>query len=374
MSGAMRGADRSDRASQIACERPRGVVAAWAFDALGNRIVVVEVEPRWFALDEARAAAWSARARAVLGAGDGFDGAPGDQLLVCAREDGLAPGSRIAADDADASDAPCDGDGDDGTRWRVRVYNRDGSRAGMCANGVRCVVALGAREDGRERAATVEVRRPRGGDDGASDAEDVGRVVRGWAVRAAGAVMVRTEMGRAVLDAAGVPFHAAAVVGIDDGVARVDVGGEVGAHVGPSVGDTAGISTWAHAVGFGNPHAVVWAEDGLACDEVHARAAMIGPSVQATGVFPEGVNVTVASLDAAQRRAAMGTFERGTGMTDACASGACAAAVAAATRVGRGTVEAVTRGGTLVLRVGGDGNGYEVDASGPVTLRGRVDV
>lgn len=359
MSGAGRGAGRGERASTIAHETPRGVLGAWAFDALGNRIVVVEVDPRWFALDAARAAAWSSRARAVLGAGEVFEGAPGDQLLVCAREGGLA--SR-ASSDAGAIDLG----GDSGTRWRVRVYNRDGSRAGMCANGVRCVVAVGAYEDGREHAAEVEVQRPLGRDGGDGVDEDVGRVVRGWAVRAAGAVMVRTEMGRAVLDAAGVPFRAAAVVGIDGGVARVDVGADAAGN--------GGASAWAHAVGFGNPHAVVWADDGLERAEVHARAAAIGPRVQAAGVFHEGVNVTVASLDAARRRVAMGTFERGTGMTEACASGACAAAVAAATRIGCGTVEAVMRGGALSLDVGGDGDAYEVEATGPVTLRGCVDV
>src|SRR5205085_1561319 len=76
-------------------------------------------------------------------------------------------------------------------------------------------------------------------------------------------------------------------------------------------------------VNMGNPHAIFWVEDVLAYD-----LARIGPMLENHPIFPERANISLArvvSRDAITVR----TWERGAGLTKACASAACAATVCA---------------------------------------------
>jgi diaminopimelate epimerase len=98
------------------------------------------------------------------------------------------------------------------------------------------------------------------------------------------------------------------------------------------------------AVNVGNPHAIFFVEDA---DTVPLDA--IGPVIEHDPIFPERVNVNVASL-AGPDHLKLRVWERGAGLTRACGTGACATAVAA---VRRGLVASPVRvtlpGGDLVI-------------------------
>ena len=82
------------------------------------------------------------------------------------------------------------------------------------------------------------------------------------------------------------------------------------------------------AVSMGNPHAIFWVENPQAYD-----LAAIGPVLEHDPLFPERANITLAATPS-RDRVVIRTWERGAGLTKACGSAACAAAVAAA-RLGR---------------------------------------
>ncbi len=82
------------------------------------------------------------------------------------------------------------------------------------------------------------------------------------------------------------------------------------------------------AVGMGNPHCVFFVEDAETVD-----VARIGPQFEKDPLFPEATNVEFAEVRS-RDEIRMRVWERGTGITLACGSGACATAVAAAQRGG----------------------------------------
>jgi len=96
------------------------------------------------------------------------------------------------------------------------------------------------------------------------------------------------------------------------------------------------------AVNVGNPHAVFFVDDAQAVD-----LARLGPLIETDAVFPERVNVNVASR-VGPDHLALRVWERGAGLTRACGTGACATAVAAMRRklVGR-SVRVDLPGGSL---------------------------
>ena len=77
------------------------------------------------------------------------------------------------------------------------------------------------------------------------------------------------------------------------------------------------------AVNVGNPHAIFFVEDAAAID-----LERIGPIIETDPVFPESVNVNVAS-GAGENHLTLRVWERGAGLTRACGTGACATGVAA---------------------------------------------
>jgi diaminopimelate epimerase len=114
------------------------------------------------------------------------------------------------------------------------------------------------------------------------------------------------------------------------------------------------------AVGMGNPHAVFFVADAEAID-----LAALGPKLEHDKLFPERCNIEVAQLrpDGSLR---MRVWERGTGITLACGSGACATLVAAARRglTGR-KADIHADGGTLTIEWLADNH---VAMTGPVAL------
>jgi diaminopimelate epimerase len=82
------------------------------------------------------------------------------------------------------------------------------------------------------------------------------------------------------------------------------------------------------AVNVGNPHIIFFVDD---CDQVDLER--LGPQIEHDPLFPDRVNVNVATIEAADR-IRLRVWERGAGITRACGTGACATAVAAI-RAGR---------------------------------------
>ncbi len=174
---------------------------------------------------------------------------------------------------------------------RYGIYNRDGSAAGQCGNGARCVAAW-LRRDGAATGDRFLLDSPAG--EIAVECLPDGRY--------------RLAMGVPSFDPARVPLRLPAA---DEYV--LDAGGE---------------SLRFGAVSMGNPHAVL--EVASARD---ADVARRGPALQARPEFPEGVNVGFAEVLASDR-IRLRVYERGAGETQACGSGACAA-VAVLARRGR---------------------------------------
>lgn len=173
---------------------------------------------------------------------------------------------------------------DDATcAFRYGIYNADGSRAGQCGNGLRCVVRWLADRD-LVRGQGVRLLGPSGSV--CVDVLDDGRI--------------RADMGVPRFDAAQVPLAVASTA--------------------PRyVLDLDGQSIAFGAVSMGNPHAVIEVGD---VDAAPVRA--LGACIETHVMFPDRVNVGfVQVVDRAHVR--LRVFERGVGETLACGSGACAA-------------------------------------------------
>ena len=95
------------------------------------------------------------------------------------------------------------------------------------------------------------------------------------------------------------------------------------------------------AVNVGNPHVVFFVKDADAVE-----LSRIGPIIETDPVFPQAINVNIASL-AGENHLKLHVWERGAGLTRACGTGACATAVAA---ISRGLVQSPVR----VTLPGGD--------------------
>lgn len=257
------------------------------FDALGNMILVQEVVD---------AAAWDASLSTDAGdrAKVACESLNADQLLLIRQ----------------SQDAT----------WRVRVFNADGSRAGMCGNGARCIVRH-ALESHNQREIVMEFEGSSG---------EVARSVRARVI-STDPFVAEVDMGLPIFEPASIPVNPARVIGVDGASRLVRV-----ALAGEGLEEplrTSGAEPWAHVLSVGNPHAILW------CSIVSETLAQsIGPLVQALDAFPQGVNVHLAWIEAGGMR--LESFERGSGYTRACASGACAAVVAgvASGRLGSGAI------------------------------------
>ncbi|RAU23758.1 diaminopimelate epimerase [Paramagnetospirillum kuznetsovii] len=203
--------------------------------------------------------------------------------------------------------APPNGQVSDAT---MLIYNSDGSEVAACGNATRCVAWLLMTESGAE-SAVIETRA------GLLDAES------------RGAQLVAVDMGRPGLDWREIPLAQA--------VDTLHLGIKVGALT-----DPVGVS-------MGNPHAVFFVNDAEAVE-----LSTVGPVLEHHALFPERANIEVAQMlsspDAALGRIRMRVWERGTGITMACGTGACATLVAAARRgLSPRKAEIVLDGGTLTI-------------------------
>jgi diaminopimelate epimerase len=202
-----------------------------------------------------------------------------------------------------------DGEGSDIT---LDFWNADGTMAGACGNATRCVADRILAETGRP-AITIRTAR---GLLAAERLADGGTIV---------------NMGPPQLDWADIPLARAV--------------------------DPLHLPDGAVAVGMGNPHAIRFVPDAEAVD-----LAAVGPGHEHDPLFPQRTNVEFATLIAPDTLR-LRVWERGTGITLACGSGACATAVAAHLRglTGR-RVTLKMDGGDLIANWRDDG----VWLTGPV--------
>jgi diaminopimelate epimerase len=194
----------------------------------------------------------------------------------------------------------------------LRIVNADGSEVGACGNGTRCVaqVLLSQRQTDEVVIETAGGRLVCGRAGDGLIAVDMGPVRRHWR---------DIPLSRPV-DTAHLPL---AIGPLADGV----------------------------AVNVGNPHAVFFVADA---DRV--ALADVGPRVETDALFPERTNVEVVSV-LAPNRLRMRVWERGSGITRACGSGACAALAAAHGRgLADAAAEVILDGGTLRIAMRSDGH------------------
>jgi diaminopimelate epimerase len=223
-----------------------------------------------------------------------------------------------------------------GTDAYVRIFNRDGSEAGACGNGMRCVAELLFRETGR-RAAAIETK---------------SAVLDCW--KGETPLMSTVDMGK--------PRFAWNEIPLSE---KFEDTRSIELQIGPL--DQPVLHS-PSVLSMGNPHAIFWVEDVNGYD-----LGKIGPLLEQHPMFPEGANISLAQVRS-RERIMVRTWERGAGLTRACGSAACATAVAAARlrRTGR-KVAVVLPGGELAIEWR-EGDGH-VLMTGPVAyeFEGRFD-
>jgi diaminopimelate epimerase len=185
---------------------------------------------------------------------------------IADRREGIGCDQLILIEPSDTADA------------RMRIWNADGSEVGACGNASRAVALL------LGRPATVET---------------LGGTIR----LAIDGVLATVDMGAPRFDWDAIPLAypmdtRAMPVGWDDLTAPA-------------------------AVNVGNPHVIFFVSD---CQSVDLDR--LGPEIEHDPIFPERVNVNVATIEA-RDRIMLRVWERGAGLTRACGTGACATAVAA---------------------------------------------
>lgn len=216
----------------------------------------------------------------------------------------------------------CIGPGKTGD-FSMEMYNADGSRGAMCGNGIRCVGKY-VYDKGLTRKTCLTI-----------DTDTGPRLVE-----------LEVRGGRAVR------------VSVDMGVPVVKPGMDV----------AAGEETFRlYPVEVGNPHGVVFCQEPAAVD-----LGQVGPVLER--LFPGGINVEFAA-PRGQDRLEVRVWERGSGITLACGTGACAA-LAAAVKTGRCARQCAVRlpGGVLDLDWDRDSGHMRMTGPAVTVFEGEVEI
>ncbi len=209
--------------------------------------------------------------------------------------------------------------------------NADGSIAEMCGNGIRCMAKY-VYDNGFTTKTTLPIETRSGikvvelfpGSDG--------KILR-----------VRVEMGKPIFNPEQIPVNIHT-----DNLPIIDYPVEADGRTFPAV-----------ILSMGNPHCVIFAEDDL-----DSLARKFGPTIEKSLLFPARTNVEFITV-ADRGRIVMRVWERGSGETPACGTGACAAMVAAVLK------DSVGQSATVQL-VGGDLEIEWKDKHYPVFMTGEA--
>ena len=215
----------------------------------------------------------------------------------------------------------------------MKLFNADGSAAEISGNAVRCLAAIVWRDTAIESSRPASVDRTH---------------------QSGPQMVIETDAGKAtltLLEATDNHYTLRAMMGQPHDIRLVDI-------------DTAGERVHAVALSVGNPHCVIL---GPSVDEVRLRR--LGPALSCHALFPSGTNVELVEVETPERVRIL-IWERGVGPTAASGTGACAAAVAAASYGGaRRDVEVVSPGGSQ--RVAWRDDGLYLTGWAEVSVEGR---
>jgi len=264
-------------------------------EGLGNDFVVVDLRP-------------GRPAAAAAGSGPSPED-PAVVRAICDRRFGVGGDGVLAILPSQAGDA------------RMRVLNADGSEAEMCGNGIRCVAKLLYESDPAMRRPTLRIE------------TGAGVLACDLDIEAGRVRTVAVEMGRPRLTRDEIPI-------LPSGTTRV-----------LREAITARDRTFQFtAVSMGNPHAVIFLDDS---SSLRTLAEEFGPLFETAERFPKRTNVEFAHVRASGEIDLV-VWERGSGITLACGTGACATVVAACLeeRLSPGTERLVhLPGGSLSIMV-----------------------
>ena len=226
--------------------------------------------------------------------------------------------------------------------FRMEIFNADGSQVEMCANGIRCFFKY-LRDAGHTTADAIRV-------------ETLSGVVIPKCVHHDGReARIEVEMGPPVLAPAKIPTTLGNASG--DGPV-LDVPLEV-----------AGKTLVVSAISMGNPHCITIVDDV----EVFP-VTELGPLMERHSAFPNGVNVEFVEV-VNRGHLKQRTFERGTGETLACGSGACAVAVSAMLRgVADPVVKIELRGGELEIAWKGGASSVFMTGPAATVFTGTIEI
>ncbi|MEI7613167.1 MAG: diaminopimelate epimerase [Betaproteobacteria bacterium] len=217
--------------------------------------------------------------------------------------------------------------------FRYRIFNADGGEVEQCGNGARCFVRF-VHDQGLTEKREIRVETMKG--------------VISLCLEADGNVTV--NMGAPVFTPQDIPF----VSENDDLIQTLDVGA-----------DKVAIT----AVSMGNPHAVQ-----VVTDVDTAPVAQQGPLIETHPRFPQRVNAGFMQITG-RHSIRLRVFERGTGETLACGTGACAAVSAG---IARGLLDSPvrvqTRGGELTIAWGGKGTSVMMSGPAVTVFTGEIDL
>ena len=214
--------------------------------------------------------------------------------------------------------------------FQMDMYNADGSKGAMCGNGIRCV---------------AKYVYDYGLTDKTSIAVETGSGIKylDLTVENNKVTMVKVDMGEPDLTASHIPIKAQTEQVIDE---PIEVDGKTYRITG---------------VSMGNPHGVVFLDDIDSLD-----IEKIGPSFENHVRFPDRINTEFVQLDN-RSHVRMRVWERGSGETLACGTGACAVAVACVVNgLTQREVTVSLRGGDL--KICWDEKDGHVYMTGPATV------
>jgi diaminopimelate epimerase len=191
---------------------------------------------------------------------------------------------------------------------RMRMFNADGSEAEMCGNGVRCLAKYvfdhGIAPDNPMKVET-----------------GAGVLTLDLEVRDGRVERVRVDMGRPILEPAKIPVELAGMGNLErvvnlplaPHIQLKDVDGWI---------ESCGLDPRMTCVSMGNPHAVLFCRD-----VARVPLELVGPPLEKHPAFPRRINVHFVQVHG-PAEVTMRTWERGSGITLACGTGATAVCVA----------------------------------------------
>jgi diaminopimelate epimerase len=201
---------------------------------------------------------------------------------------------------------------------RMRMFNADGSESEMCGNGIRCVSKF-LYDHGLVRKHSHSIETGRG-------VLKLDLEISGGTVK-----QVKVDMGEPILDPSSIPTKLPATTSNPDRVINAPL-------------DVASTSLAATCVSMGNPHCVVYV-DAITDEQVLG----LGPKIERHPAFPRRTNVEFVRVNRPDD-VNMRVWERGSGETLACGTGACAITVAGVlTGKTQRRITAHLRGGDLQL-------------------------